>query len=200
VSMFRRYALFLRTATDGEPAAGGSPQTVEPASQPAAKAEPASKAEPDKGDGFIGAFKALQTEVANARAEAAKHVKRIAELEKSITEKDGVVVELNGRIDTLDKHGREQALFGKVRAKLPHIDEVVIEGLLSTWHTKGKIDKHAVDDKRDAEVEKVLALMKSEASRLAEPPAGVGGGNNGVPIKPEKPAGASQSIHQVRWR
>jgi hypothetical protein len=175
--------------------------TETPKTEPlATKTEPVKVVEPDKGDGFIGAFKALQAEAASTRAEVVKRDAKIAALEKALAEKDGVVVELNGRIDTLDKHGREQALFGKVRAKLPHIDEVVIEGLLSTWHTKGKIDKHAVDDKRDAEVEKVLALMKSEASRLAEPPAGVGGGNNGVPIKPEKPAGASQSIHQVRWR
>jgi uncharacterized coiled-coil protein SlyX len=181
--------------TEPEPIADSLKQN-----DPPTKVEPVSKVEPDRGDGFIGAFKAQQAEVATVRAEAAKHVKRIAELERVLAERDGTVVELNGQIDKLDKQGREQALFGKVRAKLPHIDEVVIEGLLSTWHTKGKIDKHAVDDKRDAEVEKVLALMKSEASRLAEPPAGVGGGNNGVPLKPEKPAGASQSIHQVRWR
>jgi hypothetical protein len=195
--MFGRYALFLRTATDGEPAASGSPAAavVEPTT---AKPEP--KVEQDKGDGYSSAFKALQSDAANARAESAKHVKRIAELERSIAERDGVVVELNGKIDALDKHGREQALFGKVRGKVPHIDEPVIEGLIATWHSKGKIDKHAVDDKRDAEVEKIIALLKSEAPRLAEPPAGVGGGNNGVPIKPEKPAGANVSIHQVRWR
>ena len=147
--------------------------------EPAQPAQPEPKTPKDEsGDGFTGAFKALQSDKNRLEAELTAASKKYAELTK---ERD----ELRGKVDGFIRKEREGAVVSRLKTALPHVEDLALRGVLAALHEDAKIDKHSED--AEATAKAVLEHLKNHAPAMMRPPA-LGGGPGGAPQQERKAA------------
>lgn len=106
---------------------------------------------------------------------------RDGEVASLTTERDSFRVQ----VETFTRRESEGRLIGKLRADLPHADEVTLRGTVALFAEAGKVNRYPKDDELDAAATAALELIRKEAPSLTRAPvAPAGGGINGAPTGP----------------
>lgn len=108
---------------------------------------------------------------------------RDSEVAALTTERDGFRVQV-------EQHTRREAegrLIGKLRADLPHADEVTLRGTIALFAEAGKVNRYPQENELEAAATAALDLIRTQAPSLTRAPAGGGGGVHGAPVGPVQP-------------
>lgn len=109
---------------------------------------------------------------------------RDSEVATLTTERDGFRVQ----VETFTRREAEGRLIGKLRADLPHADELTLRGTVALLAESGKVNRYPKEDELDAAATAAIELIRKEAPSLTRPPvAPAGGGVNGAPTGPTQP-------------
>jgi hypothetical protein len=120
---------------------------------------------------------------------------RDGEVAALTTERDSFRVQ----VETFTRRESEGRLIGKLRAELPHADEVALRGTVALFAEAGKVNRFPKEDELDAAAAAALDLIRKEAPSLTRAAASGGGGVNGAPVAPAAPKNPlSDLFRQIR--
>lgn len=161
--MFRTPFMILFSAAGDAPGGGASPQNAPAAPQT---------------DESGAALRLMREEIGRLTEQLKARDGEVATL---TTERDGFRVQ----VETFTRREAEGRLIGKLRADLPHADELTLRGTVALLAESGKVNRYPKEDELDAAATAAIELIRKEAPSLTRPPvAPAGGGINGAPTGP----------------